>query len=54
MKGLLQALTEHKKCTVAVVHNTVAPYRHPLFEKLSRHLYLRAYYCSLKHSLRDL
>jgi len=52
MKGLLQALTKHKKYTVAVVHNTVAPYRHVLFEELSRYLDLRVYYCSLKHSSR--
>ena len=52
MKGLLQALTKHKKRTVAIVHNTVAPYRHVLFEELSRYLDLRVYYCSLKHSSR--
>ena len=40
------------KCRVAIVHNTVAPYRHPLFEKLSQNLDLTVYYCSVKYSLR--
>lgn len=40
------------KCSLAIVHNTIAPYRHPLFEKLSRYLDLRVYYCSLGHSSR--
>ena len=40
------------KYGVALVHNTIAPYRHPLFEKLSRYLDLRVYYCSLGHSSR--
>jgi len=34
------------------VHNTIAPYRHPLFEKLSQNLDLIVYYCSVKHGLR--
>lgn len=34
------------------MHNTIAPYRHPLFEKLSQNLDLIVYYCSVKHGLR--
>jgi len=34
------------------VHNTIAPYRHPLFEKLSKIVDLIVYYCTVKHSYR--
>jgi len=37
---------------LAIVHNTIAPYRHPLFESLSQDLDLVVYYCSVKHSSR--
>jgi len=40
------------KVKVAFIHNTIAPYRHPLFEKLSQTTDLIVYYCSLKHSSR--
>jgi glycosyltransferase involved in cell wall biosynthesis len=33
---------------VAFVHNLIAPYRHPLFERLSRSYDLTVYYCSAK------
>jgi hypothetical protein len=36
---------------VILIHNTVAPYRHPLFEELSKKVDLMVYYCSVKHSL---
>jgi len=45
-------MVEHLKYKVAIVHNTIAPYRHPLFEKLSQNLDLIVYYCSVKHGLR--
>jgi len=38
---------------VIIVHNTVAPYRHPLFEELSKYVKLTVYYCSLKHGSRS-
>jgi glycosyltransferase involved in cell wall biosynthesis len=38
---------------VAVVHNTIAPYRHPLFEKLSKTVTLVVYYCSAKSRSRE-
>lgn len=37
---------------LAIVHNTITPYRHPLFERLSENLDLIVYYCSFKHSFR--
>ena len=37
---------------VIIIHNTVAPYRHPLFEVLSKYVELTVYYCSLKHGSR--
>jgi glycosyltransferase involved in cell wall biosynthesis len=37
---------------LAIVHNTITPYRHPLFETLSQDLDLIVYYCSVKHSSR--
>ena len=37
---------------VAFVHNTIAPYRHPLFERLSEALDLIVYYCSEKADSR--
>jgi glycosyltransferase involved in cell wall biosynthesis len=37
---------------LAIVHSTIAPYRHPLFEMLSQDLDLIVYYCSVKHSSR--
>ena len=42
-----------KRLKVAIVHNTVAPYRHPLFEGLSKKVDLMVYYCSIKESLRE-
>ena len=39
-----------RKIKVALIHNTIAPYRHPLFERLSRNVDLKVYYCSVKHS----
>ena len=38
---------------VAIVHNTIAPYRHPLFERLSETVDLTVYYCSMKHTSRN-
>ena|SRR4030067_3869850 len=38
---------------LAIVHNTIAPYRHPLFEKLSRDWDLMVYYCSTKNARRE-
>lgn len=37
---------------VALLHNTIAPYRHTLFEKLSEFVDLTVYYCSVKHRMR--
>jgi len=37
---------------VTIVHNTIAPYRHPLFEQLSKTVDLMVYYCSIRHSSR--
>lgn len=37
---------------VSIVHDTIAPYRHLLFEKLSKNVDLIVYYCSLRHSHR--
>ena len=31
---------------VALIHNVISPYRHPLFEKLSEKVDLKVYYCS--------
>lgn len=47
-------MVENVKYRVAIVHNTVAPYRHPLFEKLSEDssLDLTIYYCSRGHQVR--
>ena len=42
-----------KNLRVAIIHNTVAPYRHSLFEKLSKYTSLIVYYCSVKHVHRD-
>jgi glycosyltransferase involved in cell wall biosynthesis len=36
----------------AIIHNTISPYRHPLFEELSKSLDLVVYYCSVMHSSR--
>ena len=33
---------------VTIVHNVIAPYMHPLFEKLSKIVNLMVYYCSMK------
>jgi glycosyltransferase involved in cell wall biosynthesis len=41
-----------QRVKLAIVHNTIAPYRHPLFEKLSQDLDLIVYYCAAKHSSR--
>ena len=41
-----------KKKNVAFIHNTIAPYRHPLFEKLSEFVDLTVYYCSVKNNMR--
>lgn len=38
---------------VAIVHNTIAPYRHPLFEKLFQKLDSIVYYCSAKSGSRS-
>ncbi len=48
-----KVLVGQLKWKVAIVHNTIAPYRHPLFEKLSQNLDLIIYYCSVKHGLRN-
>ncbi|MEM3504284.1 MAG: glycosyltransferase family 4 protein [Nitrososphaeria archaeon] len=37
---------------VAILHNTVAPYRHPLFEQLSKNVDLIVYQCSERESTR--
>jgi glycosyltransferase involved in cell wall biosynthesis len=37
---------------VILIHNTIAPYRHPLFEELSKKVNLMVYYCSKKENLR--
>jgi len=41
-----------KNVKVILIHNTIAPYRHPLFEELSKKVDLMVYYCSVKHSFR--
>lgn len=41
-----------KNLKVAFIHNTIAPYRHPLFEALSEFVDLTVYYCSVKHGKR--
>jgi len=38
---------------IVILHNTIAPYRHPLFEGLSKSVNLLVYYCSVKHSSRE-
>jgi glycosyltransferase involved in cell wall biosynthesis len=40
------------KVKVAVIHNTIAPYRHPLFEELAKRVELTVYYCAAKHAPR--
>jgi glycosyltransferase involved in cell wall biosynthesis len=40
------------KVKVAVIHNTIAPYRHPLFEELAKRVELTVYYCAAKHASR--
>jgi glycosyltransferase involved in cell wall biosynthesis len=40
------------KVRVAIIHNTIAPYRHPLFEELSKKVELTVYYCAIKHTSR--
>ncbi|MHA1974833.1 MAG: glycosyltransferase family 4 protein [Candidatus Hodarchaeales archaeon] len=42
----------NNKVKIILIHNTVAPYRHALFEKLSQVVDLMVYYCSVKHSSR--
>ena len=38
---------------VFILYYTMAPYRHPLFEELSKDLDLTVYYLSKKHNLRE-
>jgi len=38
---------------VILIHNTIAPYRHPLFEELSKKVNLMVYYCSIKENFRE-
>jgi glycosyltransferase involved in cell wall biosynthesis len=38
---------------VILIHNFIAPYRHPLFEELSKKVDLIVYYCSIKPSWRE-
>ena len=40
------------KIIVSVIHSTIGPYRHPLFESLSKELDLKVYYCSVNYELR--
>jgi len=40
------------KVRVALIHNTIAPYRHPLFEELAERVKLTVYYCTVKHASR--
>src|SRR3990170_8918814 len=42
-----------RKLRVAIIHNTIAPYRHPLFEELSKKTNLMVYYCSVKYRSRE-
>jgi glycosyltransferase involved in cell wall biosynthesis len=42
-----------KNVKVILIHNTIAPYRHPLFEELSKKVNLMVYYCSIKENLRE-
>ncbi len=42
-----------RKCKVAIIHNTIAPYRHPLFEELSKDVDLVVYYCTIKDGSRN-
>jgi len=51
-KQQLLCLKMHR-VKLAIVHNTIAPYRHPLFEALSQDLDLMVYYCSVRHSSRE-
>jgi len=37
---------------VALMHNTIAPYRHPFFEALAKIVDLTVYYCSMRHHFR--
>ena len=37
---------------VALVHNIIAPYRHPFFETLAKIVDLTVYYCSMQHHFR--
>jgi glycosyltransferase involved in cell wall biosynthesis len=41
------------KVKVGLVHTTIGPYRHPLFEKLTKEVDLMVYYCSVKHGSRE-
>ena len=45
-----KSIVRARRLKVAVIHNTIAPYRHPLFEGLSKSTDLIVYYCSVKHS----
>ena len=38
---------------VILIHNIIAPYRHSLFEELSKKVDLTVYYCSIKPSSRE-
>ena len=40
------------KVRVTLIHNTIAPYRHPLFEELAKRVKLTVYYCTVKHASR--
>lgn len=40
------------KAKVGIVHATIGPYRHPLFEKLSKEANLIVYYCSVDYESR--
>lgn len=40
------------KVRVALIHNTIAPYRHPLFEELAKRVKLTVYYCTVKYASR--
>ena len=40
------------KVRVALIHNTIAPYRHLLFEELAERVKLTVNYCTVKHASR--
>jgi hypothetical protein len=40
-----------EKVRIVVIRNTIAPYRHPLFEELAKRVKLNVYYSAVKHEI---